>query len=137
MAHFLIIDDDNAIRQLIGWTVQQAGHEVTQAVNGRDGVALFRQRRPDVLITDLVMPADSLELVLLLRHENPTLPIILVSGVDASSPLSRSATEALRAKRTLPKPVRLAELVQAASEVLTEEGIADASVRRRSEAGAT
>jgi CheY-like chemotaxis protein len=121
MARVLVIDDDNTMRQLIVFTLENAGHEVMHAGTGREGVGLFKTRGADVLITDLVMPDDSLASVVELCHEHPSLPIILVSGLAANSPQTLDVAAALRVRRTLPKPFKLAELLQVTDSVLAEK----------------
>ena len=120
MARILVIDDDNTIRQLIVVALETAGHDVVQASTGREGVSLFAKQGADVLITDLVMPTDSLESVVGLCHDYPALPIILVSGLAANSPRTVDVAETLRARRTLPKPFNLADLLVATDAVLAE-----------------
>jgi DNA-binding response OmpR family regulator len=123
MARLLVIEDDNTIRHLIVCTLENAGHEVIHASTGREGVRLFEKRGADLLITDLVMPDDSLESVIELCHDHPTLPIILVSGLAVNSPRTVDVAAALRVRRTLPKPFKLAELLAVTRSVLAEENI--------------
>ena len=56
MATILIIDDDDLIRVLLRSALEAAGYEVTEAANGRQGLALYRYRPTDLVITDIVMP---------------------------------------------------------------------------------
>ena len=56
MATILIIDDEEAIRLLLRIALEAAGHEVMGAANGRIGLALYRHRPADLVITDIVMP---------------------------------------------------------------------------------
>ena len=56
MATILIIDDEAPIRALLRTALEAAGHEVVGAANGRIGLALYRHRPADLVITDIVMP---------------------------------------------------------------------------------
>ena len=116
-----MIDDNNTLRTLIVATLQSAGHHVTGAASGQEAVRLFREQTPDVVITDILMPADSIDLVVALRNEHPAVPFIVVSGLAARSVPTLEAAQLLGARRTLNKPFKLAELLKAAAEVLAGE----------------
>lgn len=115
MADILIIDDDGQMRRLLTRILIGAGHTVREAANGRDGVALFGKQRAALVITDIVMPdMEGIETILSLRRDNPTLPIIAISG--GSDPLYLRAAASLGATGSLRKPFAphsLLELVDA------------------------
>jgi len=54
MATILIVDDDPAIVELVAETL--AGHEILTANNGSDGLALAKEKMPDLIILDVSMP---------------------------------------------------------------------------------
>ena len=56
MATILIIDDQAPIRALLRAALEGDGHEVLEASNGRLGLALYRERSVDLIITDMLMP---------------------------------------------------------------------------------
>ena len=56
MAHILIAEDERDIRELVAFTLTFAGHQVTQAANGREALDLTLQNRPDLVILDVRMP---------------------------------------------------------------------------------
>lgn len=121
MACVLVIDDDSTLRLLIAMTLEKAGHRVIQVAHGREGSACMRQEAVEMIITDLVMPDDSLDYVLALRAEYPDLPLILISGILSKSARMKAAAETLCAQHTLPKPFTLPELLAATKSVLTRE----------------
>ena len=121
MARFLVIDDDNTMRGLIVATLQHAGHVADQAASGREAIALFRQRPADVVITDIVMPDDSIVEVIALRNEFPAVPFIVTSGLVANTPRTKESEQFLGARRMLAKPFNLADLLGVADEVLAEQ----------------
>ena len=55
----LIIDDDNSLRRVMEFTLQEAGYNVLTAENGEDGLELFGRARPPVVISDIQMPGIS------------------------------------------------------------------------------
>jgi DNA-binding response OmpR family regulator len=117
----LIVDDDDAVRDLIAATLRAAGFMVHTASNGREAVTLFEQEPADLVITDLVMPEkDGIEIVLALRRAHPRVPIIAMSGQSTHSPLYLALAQRLGARRTLEKPFTLKSLIGAVQEVLAE-----------------
>lgn len=81
MAKILVLDDEAAILLMIKKMLERAGHDVDIALNGSDGMELFEKNKPDLLITDIIMPQkDGLEVVLELRKKYPDLKIIAISG---------------------------------------------------------
>jgi DNA-binding NtrC family response regulator len=76
----LVVDDQLRARRLLVTELRDAGFEVCEAGNGADGWEEFRRRRPDVVITDMVMPrADGLELLKRIRAQSET-PVIVFTG---------------------------------------------------------
>jgi CheY-like chemotaxis protein len=66
----LIVDDDRMIRMLVRMLLQREGFDVLEAQNGREGIDMALQHRPDLLITDLQMPdVDGYETLKALRAE--------------------------------------------------------------------
>ncbi|HXS28033.1 MAG TPA: response regulator [Steroidobacteraceae bacterium] len=69
MARILAVDDSAAMRQMVGITLTGAGHEVQQAADGREALAIAERQRFDLVITDVNMPVmDGLTLVRHLRN---------------------------------------------------------------------
>ena len=119
MPRILFIDDEEPIRIVAGTLLQFAGHEVVTAVDGQQGVELFRQQTFDLVITDLVMPRmGGEETIAVLRKLRPGIKIIAtfgggwVFGVD-----SVTAAKHLGADAMLPKPFSRGELLAALSAV--------------------
>ncbi|MBF0176032.1 MAG: response regulator [Magnetococcales bacterium] len=81
MARILVMDDDPVIRQLLLAILQEAGHEVRTASDGRAGMALYKTERPDVVITDLLMPElDGVGVIRELQSLEPNVRIVALSG---------------------------------------------------------
>src|SRR6185312_15260931 len=69
MARILAVDDSAAMRQMVSITLTGAGHEVQQAADGREALAIAERQRFDLVITDVNMPVmDGLTLVRHLRN---------------------------------------------------------------------
>ncbi|MGH8219840.1 MAG: response regulator [Steroidobacteraceae bacterium] len=69
MARILAVDDSAAMRQMVGITLTGAGHDVQQAADGREALAIAERQKFDLVITDVNMPVmDGLTLVRHLRN---------------------------------------------------------------------
>ncbi len=65
---FLIVDDSASMRQLVSFTIKDAGHDVFVAENGMDALGKLNNGKVDMVITDLNMPEmDGIELIKRLR----------------------------------------------------------------------
>ncbi len=77
--HILIIDDDNAIRRVVGTGLRARGYAVTDAANANDGLAAVATVGPDLIILDLGLPdGDGMDVCRALR-EFSTAPVIVLS----------------------------------------------------------
>ena len=56
MARILVIEDERDLQDILAYNLRQAGHEVLQATRGKDGTALARRERPELVILDLMLP---------------------------------------------------------------------------------
>ena len=78
-----IIDDDAVLRATWRHVLEDAGHKVVEASNGRDGVELVHSCGASVAIVDIIMPdQEGLETIRALMERNPLLSILAVSGFD-------------------------------------------------------
>jgi two-component system, response regulator, stage 0 sporulation protein F len=81
MARILLIDDDETLRSMLSLTLNHFGHTVIEARNGKEGLKLFAQLQPDLVITDMMMPEmEGFEVLLELRKVRPPVKIIAMSG---------------------------------------------------------
>jgi sigma-B regulation protein RsbU (phosphoserine phosphatase) len=81
VAMILIIDDDGFYRGVIRRILEDEGHDVIEAQDGPEGLALFRQLRPALVITDMRLPGfDGGEVIRGLREIDDQAKIVAVSG---------------------------------------------------------
>lgn len=123
MARILIIDDEAALRRTMRRMLAGTGHEIVEASNGAEGLAVLQERAVDLVITDLVMPdKDGIETIQILRERWPELKILAVSGRGLLNPRERLADAQLfGADAALPKPFKVAELLEQVAALLLPE----------------
>ncbi len=115
MSKVLIIEDDPQVSELLRRAVEEAGHNVVTAANGRLGLQMAASFVPDVVVTDIFMPdKEGLETIVDLRKLRPNLPIIAISGA-ATMGTSNVLDLALKlgAAQAFHKPLALTELMGA------------------------
>ena len=84
----LVVDDEADLVELIGMNLERHGHDVISAGNGHDALKLARERRPDLILLDLMMPGlDGIEVAKRLRADDATrgLPIVMLTAKTEES----------------------------------------------------
>jgi two-component system response regulator (stage 0 sporulation protein F) len=103
-ATILIIDDEESVRALLRFALEVAGYEVTEAVNGRQGLERYRQRPTDLVIVDMLMPVmNGLDMLLELTREFLHAKVIAISGAGGEQNVLDVA-KLLGARQTFQKP---------------------------------
>src|SRR6266481_7900313 len=120
MANVLVIDDDPVTRTVVCAVLESAGHTVSEADNGHDGLAMFYANSPDLVITDILMPGkDGIETIRELRSTNPEIKIIALSGdVRFDGPSILKAAHLFGANQVLEKPFPNGALARLVEDVL-------------------
>lgn len=120
MTHILLVDDDESFRPMIAEALGRFGFEVVTAVNGREALKRFGERRPDLVITDLIMPEkEGLETIREMRLLAPEVPIIAMSGGGRTNPRDYlHIASQMGASRILPKPFSFQDLRDAIATTL-------------------
>ncbi len=123
MTRILLIDDEEQIRLTIGALLRIAGYDVVAAVDGQEGLELFRRQPFDLVITDVLMPRmDGAETIAALRRLRPGLKVIATYGGGRISGTNPVATaQRLGADRLLAKPFSAQEMNAAIAGVLITE----------------
>ena len=115
MAYILLVDDEPMLRRVFRTVLERAGHEVEEAESGSKAIVLFSARRPDLVLTDIVMPdKEGVELIRELRAQDAQVPIIAMSGGGSrGGDLFLTLAMHLGATQTLQKPIRQPALLEA------------------------
>ena len=117
----LVVDDEDNLRDVLVEVLKRDGHEVDSAVDGAEGLRRARERRYDLVVTDLRMPGlEGPELYRALRERYPDSPprVIFMSantGIDEYATFLAETGEP-----ALEKPFNLADMRQVVLQVLTQ-----------------
>jgi len=119
MARILVVDDEEGVRSFLAEALEDDGHTVSSAEDGRAAAETLVRDRFDLMITDLRMPRmDGLELVRLARAERPGMRVIVLTAhgtVEAAVEVMRlGAFDFL--EKPIESPARLRELTARALE---------------------
>ena len=122
MASVLLIDDDEALRNVTVEILKEAGYVVDDAPDGRSGLELFRTGKHELVITDIAMPdMDGIELIIDLTRAAHKPQIIAISGdSQLSTSVYLPTAKQLGVHSTLTKPIRAADLLKAIEAALAE-----------------
>ncbi|MBJ6727664.1 sigma-54-dependent transcriptional regulator [Geomesophilobacter sediminis] len=108
----LFVEDEPDLRERIRIVLELYVQNVLTAGNGRDGVELFQRERPDVVVSDIMMPVmDGLELSRQIRAAAPEIPIILSTAFTETAYLLKAIE--LGVSAYLRKPLDCEELIAA------------------------
>ena len=123
MAKILVLDDEPSILLMIKKMLEKEGHEVDVALNGIEGMEIFEENKPDMVITDIIMPGkEGLETILELRKNYPELKIIAISGGGRIGPQGYlPSAKYLGADMVFQKPLVQKEFIMAVSLLLEKK----------------
>lgn len=121
MAHIIIIDDDTRIRTLVCKTLENEGHRVSVARDGKEGLRIF-DGSVELVVSDVLMPRMSgLEMIDHLRKRSPSVSIISMSAGGQILPDDYlRVADVIGANRTIEKPFVDWELLEIINELLSE-----------------
>src|ERR1700757_4184228 len=92
-AHILVVDDEEAIREVVSTMLESRGYRCTAVSNGRAAQEYVRKETPDLVLSDMIMPEmDGIKLLDWLRSFDPEVPVIMVTAIHDIS----TALEAIR-----------------------------------------
>ena len=113
MGPILVVDDDDAIRDMVAMVLEDEGYEVATAPNGALALGLIARDAPSLVLLDLNMPVMSgWELQARLRTEAPSIPVVfMTAGQEASKEARRHAAAGF-----LAKPFDLDDLLKVVAE---------------------
>lgn len=109
----LVVEDDPEVRQMVTSAVEKLGYNVIVAKNGLEGLETARARRPDLVITDALMPKlDGREMARRLKEDPETreIKVAVMTSVYTATKYRVEAMKLFKVDDYLQKPLELAEL---------------------------
>jgi DNA-binding response OmpR family regulator len=93
MKTILFIEDEQALQKTAGDTLREAGFEVLSALDGEIGLRLAKDKNPDLIILDLILPkANGFEVLKALKETQETLhiPVIVLTNLEALEDIQKA-----------------------------------------------
>ncbi|MBF0531606.1 MAG: response regulator [Candidatus Omnitrophica bacterium] len=114
MPRILIIDDDESFRLTLQEILERKNYTVITAVNGAEGIQIYRENPADLVITDIIMPIKGgIRVIMDLKKEFPGVKIIAISGGGlGTADEYLEVVRILNVGATLKKPFSNAELLE-------------------------
>lgn len=110
MATVLLVEDEAALALIIKDSLEMRGFTVQHAADGEQGLHLFRQQTPDIVVADIMLPRlDGFSLGEQLRRDNKTVPLIFLTARSQPADVVRGFE--LGGNDYLKKPFSMDELV--------------------------
>lgn len=128
MADILIAEDDEQIREWVTIALEADSHKVRTAANGLLAISAYNERRPDLLILDVMMPKKSgYDVCQEIRRNDPSLPILFLTAKGTES--DKVVGFSLGADDYLTKPFGVRELSARITALLRRAYATETSVR--------
>jgi CheY-like chemotaxis protein len=122
MAVVLIVDDEFGVANLLKDVLEDEGYRVLVASNGRQALGRVAEERPDLIITDFMMPTmDGAALIkaLAANAKFKDIPVIVMSSLPEAAVKERSLPYALFVR----KPFRILDLIDVVAELLDKKPV--------------
>ncbi|HEY7532090.1 MAG TPA: response regulator, partial [Nitrospiraceae bacterium] len=115
----LIVEDDNDMRSLLCDELWGEGYQLREAKDGDEALQAVLQSIPDLILTDLKMPAGGFDYITRLKTFAPNCPIVLMTAFGGA----KTKADALRwgASAYFDKPVRIGDLKEAVRKLLANK----------------
>ena len=108
----IVADDEHVIADTLTYILNQAGFEASAVYTGREAVDLARTVKPDLLITDVVMPdMNGIEAAINIRQILPSCKVLLFSGQASTASLLEEARGRGYEFEILAKPIHPQDLI--------------------------
>lgn len=115
MAKILLVEDDDLVRDMLAQVLKRATHDVQTASNGDEATEILKKSKPDIMVTDIIMPHKSgITLIAEVKGDHPNMEIIAISGGGRLDPTGYlDLSESLGATVSFEKPVDNSALLMA------------------------
>lgn len=117
----LVVEDDRDMRSLLCDEFWSAGYQLREAKDGDEAFRVVLDSAPDLILTDLRMPAGGADYISRLRTVAPVCPIVVMTGFG--DPATKAAVLQAGANAYFDKPVRIAELKRCVQQLLERQQV--------------
>jgi len=131
-AKILVIDDDTSLRRVLEYNLQEEGYDVAAAASGEEGLRLFKQLQPDLVITDMKMSGmDGLKVLKSIKESSADTLVIIITAFGTVD----VAVEAMKAGAYdyITKPFNREALKLTVKKALQFSGLAEENKRLKDE----
>ena len=120
MSKILVVDDSKFSRKRAVEALRLGGHEVVEAPDGEEGIAVLKTAEPDCVVLDMLMPVlDGIGFLRRIRHQGSFLPVVVLTADIQDS--TREICEGLGVNGFLQKPARGEDLCREVENALRTE----------------
>ncbi len=121
MHTILIVDDEPQVRKILKSLLERNDYTVFEAIDGKQGVDLYKKHDPDLIITDLIMPEkEGLEFIREIKAIDSNAKIIAISGGGITDPkMYLDLASKFGAVQAFTKPVDNKILISTIEEILS------------------
>jgi len=118
---FLVVDDNEDIRDVFCRLIERAGHASSTAADGQEAVDILQREAFDVMLLDLTMPRmNGVEVVRWMRAHPDVAPDLRVVVISAWAGEHRAVLQELGIENVMQKPLRIQQLTDLISETLLD-----------------
>lgn len=129
----IFVEDDPTTQAMIEEILGEEVREFYRASDGKEGLRLFKQKRPDIVVTDINMPElDGLRMAEAIKKIDDSVPVLIMSAFDQRDILLKAIEIGIDA--FLPKPIDINQLIRQCEKVATNLAkirLAEATLRSR------
>ena len=119
MSKLLIVDDELDVREFAANFFRKRKIEVIAASNGQEALALFENKKPDLILLDIKMEGmDGIEVLRYIREKDKIIPIVMVTGKEPQEDEALKRCKELGVLDYIHKPLELDELEKVVLSVL-------------------
>ena len=121
MKKITIVDDEEVVLKMLSTMIQREGFYVETAVNGKDALKIIKKNKPDLVVTDLMMPEkEGIELIKDLKALYKDIKIIAISGGNKhfDPSIQLKSAQYLGADASFSKPLDRQEFISAIKTLL-------------------
>ena len=119
MANVLVVDDDQAILDIVGLWLENEGHSVVQVLDGTLAINSLKEQSFDLVITDIIMPnTEGIELIRKIRQSHNDMCIVAISAGGKHGANYLNAAKTMGANKVISKPLDQEKIVSAVEALL-------------------